>query len=791
MRKAALLRRVTRFMEASDPVGKLQNVVSFCPAPCTTASPSPEFTGYLQQWPFKIVGGRVTHLRLSYFDVGFKAGTYFLPDAGHDITYNQVALACYAATSNVSVDGFQPVTFSGSASKVIVRGDIDILSDVISVQQGFGVPYLEEGDIIWLRQYFNVEGPDNTPALPTSIHRSTTEDAGHGTPINNVFYDAAISPGTVSVVTGPYSTSNISLSGPAGDISDRDPGLGIPSILGYFENGVEPVSVFCFGGQSVWRGDTTQEGALLNYMSKACDDLDIPYMQLAVDQDAGANDYITGNDGLWLSSYAKYANTFIYAMGEDDPTNSTPALREAAKYEIFEYARTTLQMQIIEQNVMPRSTGSWTTDPENNQTVDGAAEVEASAADAIVDTDLTNNYIDYQLALSNLAFADTRRKWSVTTFGGVAAPFTGVSGPLATAGAGREPISINVHNLVMAPSVETLLSTISARWVIDRHTLIDVGTTVATPRFRTNGDDGTAYFILIPDADVAAFDGQTETQKGDDIIAGKQSNGSTNATNAQNVAVSSQGVKTLTQITGLSSNTAYKAYFLHVNAASVRSKVYSQVVTTSNGAAIVDDSDMNKSDSATTLSVALTGSGYGISGYVIQVFDGATTVDEVSVGGMSLSAGTIELVDTHTVTSKTIKTYQTTAAPAIQGPTTCTVTFASAARFSFAVIGVRYGSAADAIRAASINKTNGTGTTPSATAGSAVASDLIIGGGMYVFGNTYEADASQTPVLDFEASAANNAFCDWQPGATDGVMTGTLSASVAWSAIAFACTGAA
>lgn len=762
------------------PVGKLQNVVTFTPLPCTTASPSSTMTGFLCQWPFQIAV-RTTHLVFSYSKVQFKTGGYAVVGTGaQDQTFHKVAVALYPATSAVAAPAYSMVKFSAAAGFVLTAGDIDFQCDVFSIQDAFGIPYLDVGDIFWYRQRFHLAGANNAPAIQTTLHRAAAVD----TPINLV-YEVGVDTVTVDV----DSTSNVATSGG----SDRDPGF-LPTVLGYTSGGVEPVSILAFGGQGLSRFDATQEGAVLNYASKACETAILPYGQFGFAQEAVANSWYSGNDLLWLSTFGRYFNTLLYAMGEDDTGSSTPALRETAKLAIMEYARTTLQMQIIGQNVMPSSTGSWTTDPAANQDVSGALAVDASAADTLVDTDYANNIFDYQQALTNIADATTRRKWSVVTFGGVAAPFTGATGPLGAAGAGREPISLNVHNLVIAPPFATLLSTFAVRWVIDLQGFASVGTTVATPMFRTNGDDGTVYFILIPSTDVAAFDAQTETQQGDDIIAGTQSGGSA-ATNAQNLAVSSHVTtsRSLTQITGLSINTVYKGYWIHVNTALTRSRVYKFAFTTSNGSALVNTSQVVNNSGTTTPTTPTITPTQPVSGYLIFVFrPSATTVSQITVGGMSLIDATIELVDTQSAASRNIAVYQTTASPVNQGPTTCTATVSTSANVSVFAVAISYGTPADVIRIADLVKSNGTGTALSATATNIVSTDLVLAGIHYAFGGGAATEGTnETELFNFENSAANSSGAYSQSGASGGVMAPTIAVSAAWAEIAFPCPAAA
>lgn len=107
---------------------------------------------------------------------------------------------------------------------------------------------------------------------------------------------------------------------------------------------------------------------------------------------------------------------------------------------------------------------------------------------------------------------------------------------------------------------------------------------------------------------------------------------------------------------------------------------------------------------------------------------------------------------------------------------------------AFSYYSVHYPTA-DAIRTASIHKNNGTGTALSAQVVSPVASDVVVSGFAFVSTGSPVTGAGANGTLDYEfaASSGSSAAYVSELGASGGLVDPTITNSVAWAGVAFAC----
>lgn len=812
-RKAMLLQWARRPGSGSgDPVGKLQNVVGENGIPCSVSGRSDVKSGFASAFPRTVRGGNLTHIVLGFTNASWRKDGYTLPIAGHDILYRRVAIAAYSATSAVGSDTYAAVTFSGGESITLVRGDIDRHSDVLSVQAAFGIPYFEPGDIIWIRyDEYTANSLVEPIASDVSVCSNTravwSTEQGIGTSTNLCYgYDH----GSRIAGAGVYGTQTMTinqfaeqpLTGPNAGIQ-LDPAA-VPMVLGYFAGGVEPVSILALGGASMTKTNQL-EGQSWCYGGMAAQTALLPYMQLGIHQDAVSTELdgsVAANDLLWLTTFGPYCNTLMLAIGED-LGSPQPAEKAAANRSILETARTTVGMKTIVQSVMPFSTGSWTTDPPGNQAITGTAgPVAADTMDAHMDSHYALNLADHMVHLDLLTHAttgDDARRWGIVTRGGTGAPLTGAAGPAATP-AGRVPLSDGVHTNHIAPSVATVFSAVTVGPALDRYTYVDCSavTTAFTPEIRSNMAV-TAYFILIPSADIAAFDALPNSDQVVRIKAGKQSDNSTAATNVQSKALAA-GVSTkFTPITGLAQNTGFKGYWCATDSRVRNSTAHGYAITTSNGAAVIDASGSASTDAGSSLTTGLITPTGGSAAWVVAIFRPATqTLSTLtSTCGMTLAGGGFEFVDDYTIGSRIIAVYQTTAAPTIPGPATFTATFSASTRAAMFVMSVKYGNVADPVRLPWVEAfgtyTSPATTPPTVTVSDAVSTDMLVGLLSYAFGGgAADPGAGETELFNFQAAAGNSNAAFSQPGATaGGVIAPTLAASAAWTIVGMALQGAA
>lgn len=105
-----------------------------------------------------------------------------------------------------------------------------------------------------------------------------------------------------------------------------------------------------------------------------------------------------------------------------------------------------------------------------------------------------------------------------------------------------------------------------------------IGITTVTPAVTTNEGNGTLYVVVVPDGDAPSVA---------QIKAGQQSDSSAAVASA-NQAVSATGSQVFSQLTGLTSNTAYELYFVHTDAATNDSAAATVGFTTlTSGGAVV------------------------------------------------------------------------------------------------------------------------------------------------------------------------------------------------------------
>jgi hypothetical protein len=139
-------------------------------------------------------------------------------------------------------------------------------------------------------------------------------------------------------------------------------------------------------------------------------------------------------------------------------------------------------------------------------------------------------------------------------------------------------------------------------------TATSIGPDRATPGVTTDENDGTLYFVLVPNGDVPSAA---------QIKAGQQSSGAA-AIGSGNVAVVSTGAKTFTAVTGLTPSTAYDIWYLQRDLAGNDSTAVKYDLTTaaiglSNGATVVTPTTITiTADSDYTLVGAVYGVEYSI-----------------------------------------------------------------------------------------------------------------------------------------------------------------------------------